>query len=271
MAIANIELRINSKDDNKNLILESGTLRYIDNITKSFRDAESLKNAEEFSGRISNLAPEELKNNKIYLYYIKNNDDKVQLKPIYDDSEPILVRANSIEGEISEIEKARKLLFSSRNQLFLSLFLNHNSLSKTTYGTIRMTPSEYKYAKDAGLSTFVKDGEYKVFIRDILKYRLNNKKLGIMRTLYEDTLEEWKKRMLGLSEEDLYFYSRELRVLINEYHYKKIPRKAVFNLNINNNVLQNLNSLRINKNIDITSSNTEGLYKRKVLEDKKVA
>lgn len=271
MAIANIELRLNSKNDSRNLILETGTLRYIDSMIKSFDSAEGLKNATEFRDKISNLSSSELQDSKIILYYIKNNDIKVQLKPIYNDSEPILTKANSIEGETTEIEKARKLLYSSRNQLFLFMFLNHNSLLKTTHGSIKMTPKEYKCAKNAGLSTFIRDGEYRVLIRDVLKYRLSHEKLGIMRTLYEDTLEEWKKYMVNLPQEDLYFYSRELRVLLNDYEYKKIPRKAVYNLNLNNYFLKKINNYNINKGIDITQTNSLESYKKKILDDRKSA
>lgn len=271
MAIANIELKLGHKTDSRSIVLESGPLKYIDSMFKAFPNEESLKQADEFKGKIALVSPSELYDSKIVLYYIKNNYDKVKLKPIYNDEEPILTSANAVEGEVSEIEKARKLLFSSRSQLFLSMFLNHNVLLKTTYGSIKMTPSEYKYAKSLGLSTFIRDGEYRVLIRDVLKYRLTNKKLGAMRTLYEDTLEEWKKYMMGLSHEDLYFYSRELRILINDYNYRKIPRKAVYNLNLRRKVISSIHSCKLNKEVDITDSNTFRLYKKKVLDDKKSA
>ena len=249
MAIANIELKLGHKPDSKSIVLETGSLKYIDSIFKSFTDEESLKHSEEFKGKVSLLSSKELYNGRIVLYYIKNNDDKIKLKPIYNDEIPILTRANAMEDEATEIEKSRKLLFSSRNQLFLSMFLNNSNLLKTTYGSIKMTPSEYKCAKASGLSTFIRDGEYRVLIRDVLKYRLINKKIGTMRTLYEDTLEEWKQYMLGLPQEDLYFYSRELRVLINDYHYRKIPRKAICNLNLRKKHLSNINSYTIVKNL----------------------
>lgn len=268
MAIANIELKLNNKGDEKNIVLETGTLRYIDSMIKSFENADSLKNAVEFRNKLASLSEDELKNSKVLLYYVKDNFDKVQLRPIYNDSEPIHLRANVMENEITEIEKARKHLFNSRNQLFLVMFLNHNVLLKTTYGSIKMTSSEYKYAKKFGLSTFTRDGEHRVLIRDVLKYRLVNQKLGVMRNLYEDTLEDWKKYMMGLSQEDLYFYSRELRVLLNEYEHRKIPRKAVYNLNLNRSVIKRMNGYNLNQGLDITKyPGTDS--KKKILEDKK--
>lgn len=271
MAIANIELKLGNKNDNRSIVLESGTLRYIDSMIKSFNNEQSLKKAEEFTEKLSMLSNEELQNSKIMLFYIKNNDDKIKLKPIYSDEEPILITANSIEGEVTEVEKARKLLFSSRNKLFLSMFLNNNTLLRTTYGSIKATPDEYKHAKEMGLATLIRDGEYRILIRDVLKYRLTNRKLGVMRTIYEDTLEEWKKYVMDLSKEELYFYSRELRILINDYHYRKIPRKAVCNLNLNRSSFSTMNNYKLTKSLDINDSNAFGLYKKKVLDDRKSA
>ena len=75
MAIANIELKLGNKSDSKSIILESGTLKYIDSMIKSFGNEESLKSAEEFATKISFLSPFELQKSKIVLYYIKNNDE----------------------------------------------------------------------------------------------------------------------------------------------------------------------------------------------------
>ena len=57
MAIANIELKLGNKSDSKSIILESGTLKYIDSMIKSFGNEESLKSAEEFATKISFLSP----------------------------------------------------------------------------------------------------------------------------------------------------------------------------------------------------------------------
>lgn len=272
VAIASLGLKINdSNNENSVITLDTGTLRYIDSIIKSFPNSETLKKDEEFSTKISHLSPNEIERSKIILTYIKNNDEKVLLKPIYNDPEPIHTRASSMDEVKSEVERTRKLLFSSKNQLFLSMFFNNQSLVRTTYSTIKMTVSEYKKAKDAGLSVIMRDAEYYITIKDALKYRLGHKKLGVMRILVEDALELWKKKMLDLSDEDLYYYSRELRLLINEYDYRKIPRRAVYNLNINKIKIDNMGNYIINKEDKISNVNTKGLYKRKILEDRKTA
>ena len=75
--------------------------------------------------------------------------------------------------------------------------------------------------------------------------------------------------MFGLNDEDLYFYSRELRLLINEYNYRKIPRRAVYNLSFNKEHLNE--NITIKKHNDFYISEIIGLPKRKVLEERKAA
>lgn len=269
MALANIELMIYGKDSDKTILLDSGSLRSVDNVISSFRDAESLKRSSNYQEKLEGLSNDEINRGKIVLTYIKNNNEKITIQPIYNDPNPILIKANALEDEKSEVEVARKLLFSSRNNLFLRMFLNNATLLRTTFFSMKVSVNEYSTAKANELTAFIKDGEYKVIMKDVLKYKLNHNKLGSMRMLYEDTLEEWKKRLLNLPSEDLYFYSRELRRLVNDYNYKKIPRRAVCNLYFNKKSLENIDTYNINKEELVLSSNTVGLYKKKILEDKK--
>ena len=269
MAMASLSLKIsNNNTENSFVTLETGTLRYIDSIIKSFANEEALKTDEEFQEKMSHLSPMEINNSKVVLTYIKNNNDKIVLKPIFNDPHPIRTRAKAVEEVKSEVEKARKLMFSSKNQLFLSLFLNNQSLVRTTYSTIKISKEENRQVKLAGLTTFIKDGDHQTTIKDILKYRRGAKKLGSMRLLVEDSLELWKKNMLNLPEEDLYFYSRELRVLINEYDYRKIPRRAVYNLILNRAKLKTLDVYTINRREDIYNTNIK--YKQKILDEAKI-
>lgn len=269
MAVASLSLKISDNNTVDNgVILETGTLRYIDSIIKSFENAESLKRNEDFKEQTASLSDSELQQSKVILTYIKNNNEKILLKPIYNDESPICTRASALEEIQSETEKARKLLFSSKNQMFLSMFLSNKDLVRTTYSTIKITSKEAKKIKSSGLPVFMKDGEYRTTVKDILKYHLDNKKMGLMRLVIEDALEMWRKHMMSLAEEDLYYYSRELRVLLNEYDYKKIPRRAVYNLNLNKPKLDSLGSYKINYG---SNTSTKALYKQKILEDRKSA
>lgn len=257
-------------DDNKVITLDSGALRYIDTITKSYKNEEELKNSDIYREKLkaySNVYSND--NGKIVLSYIKNNEERLLLSPLYDDPDAIRTRTSSLEEVKSEVEKARKLLLNSKNQMFLTSFLLNKNLSSTTKATVKMTIDEYKIAKSEGLNVTAGDGEYRISINDVLKYRLKHKKLGPMRLLVEDTLEVWKKNMLSLNDEDLYFYSRELRLLLNEYNYRKIPRRVVYNLSINKEYLQERTTIKKHGNFYFNS--TIELPKQKVLEERKVS
>ena len=269
MSIAILGSKFNN-NNNDVATLENGTLRQIDNITKEFKNEEELKNSEYYHERISaysTVRDETLE--KITLTYIRNNKEKIELDLIYDDEKPIRTRTSSLEDVTSEVEKSRKLLLNSKNQMFLTSFLLNKKIFPTTVATVKMTIDEYKIAKKEGYKVSVQDGEYRISIREVLKYRLNHKKLGVMRLLVEDSLEVWKKNVNSLNDEDLYFYSRELRLLINEYNYRKLPRRAVLNLTFDKNHIKD--SLKVNKCNNFKLNSTLGLPKRKVLEERKAA
>ena len=161
MASASLGLKINDNNTENSIItLETGTLRYIDSIIKSFPHEQALKNDEEFLEKTSNLSKQAIQNSKVILTYIKNNNEKLQLKPIYNDNVPIQTKSNALDLIPSEVERARKLMFSSKNQLFLSMFFRNQALVRTTYSTIKMSAKEYKKAKECGLNILLKDGEY---------------------------------------------------------------------------------------------------------------
>lgn len=266
MSIASLGIKLGDKV----FALENGTLRYIDSITKEFKDEKELMNDNYYRDKIKTYSiGNENNNSRIILNYIKNNEDKKELKLLLNDPTTIRTRTSSLEEVKSETEKARKLLLNSKNQIFLTSFLLNKHLESTTLATVRMTIDEYKIAKREGYNVVVRDGEYRITIKDVLKYRLNHKKLGSMRLLVEDTLEVWKKNMLNLNDEDLYFYSRELHFLLDEYNYRKIPRKAVDNLSFNKEHLRD--KLKIKRYNNFHLSETIGLLKRKILEDRKAS
>jgi len=263
MVIATLSSR-SIDDPNRVTILDSGTLYYIDSITGDFKDQEDLKNSEYYRERVPNSEREEL-----VLTYVRNNKDKKELTLLFDDDNPIRIRTSSLEDVKSEVEISRKLLLNSKKQMFLNSFLYNKNLIATTSATVKMTIDEYKLAKKEGYQVTAQDGEYRIPISEVLRYRLNNQKLGSMRLLVEDTLEVWKNNLLNLKDEDLYFYSRELRLLINEYNYRKLPRRAVVNLEYDKSKLTS--PMSVKKDAKFKIQTTVGLRKRKVISDLKVA
>ena len=248
-------------EPNKVTILDSGTLHYIDSITSDFKDQQDLKSSAYYRERVPAGENEEL-----VLTYVKNNKEKTELDLLFDDSDPIRIRTSSLEEVKSEVERSRKLLLNSKNQLFLTSFLLNKRLVPTATATVKMTIDEYRIAKKEGYEVTAQDGEYRIPIKEVLKYRLNHQKLGSMRLIVEDTLEVWKNNLLNMKDEDLYFYSRELRLLINEYNYRKIPRRAVVNLEFDRCKINS--SMKIRRNSKYKINTILGLSKRKVLNDK---
>lgn len=263
MVIATLSSR-SIDDPNKVTILDSGTLYYIDSITGDFKDQEDLKNSAYYRERVSSGEREEL-----VLTYVRNNKEKKELTLLFDDKDPIRIRTSSLEEFKSEVENSRKLLLNSKKQMFLKSFVINKNLIPTTSATVKMTIDEYRLAKKEGYQVTAKDGEYRIPISEVLRYRLNHQKLGLMRLLIEDTLEVWKNNLLNMRDEDLYFYSRELRLLINEYNYRKIPRRAVVNLEYDENKLTS--SMVIKKDANFKIQTTLGLRKRKIINNLNVA
>lgn len=269
MAIAILGSKFHN-DDDKVLTLESGSLRYIDSITKEFKNLDELMKYHSYNDKISSYSKvHEGSTGEIILTYIRNNAEKIQLDLLLNEKDTIRTRTSSLEEVKSETENARKLLLNSKNQIFLTSFLLNKNLQDTTRATVKMTIGEYKIAKREGYEVKAQDGEYRISIGEVLRYRLNHKKLGPMRLLVEDSLEVWKKNMFSLNDEDLYFYSRELRILINEYNYRKIPRRAVCNLSLNRENIPFSSSVVRRNTFSI--SEVHGFPKRKVLEERKAS
>lgn len=262
-------LGIKFEDREGAFTLDSGSLAYIDSITSEFNSVDDLKKSDFLRDKArAYVSDSKISSAEIVLTYIRNNKEKKNLNLLFE-KDPINTRNSSLDEVKSEAEKARKLLFNSKNQTFLTSFLLDKNFEPTIVPTVRMTIDEYKIAKKEGYDVIAHDGEYRISIKDVLKYRLNHKKLGPMRLLFEDTLEVWKKNMLNLNDEDLYFYSRELRLMINEYNDKKRPKKTIVNFNV---YRENINStLKVKKENHFAIKNTLGLSKRKVLEERRSA
>lgn len=266
MSIATLEMRFNDSD--KSILLETGSLRRIDNITREYLDSYDLI-SKEYKLKLGDEGYKNLVNNNysLYLNYVKNNDEKLELNILYNDSDEIHVKTSGLDDVKSEIERARKLLYSSKNELFLSLFLLNNNLRNTTYSTIKMSTSEYNVLKNEKMNIFTRDGDYRVPINDVLKYRLSHDKLGPVRTLFEDSLESWKDNILRNPEDELYFLSREMRFVINEYEYRKIPRRSICNLNVCYSNAEVLKDLYIINPIPITTYGRALRQKTKIRDD----
>lgn len=241
-AILSYTLDKKSNSDADELILLTGSLRRIDNCTRFYDSIEAMRQSPEFQERINNF----IKRNENYIKTYNNNfegeftvafivdSDKREYLPILiDDKKPIRTRTSSLEEVKSEVEKARKLLFRSKNKLFLKRMIQDERFADTTDFDIKLKLPEYKEVTKKGIKPRLIDGEYYLTIQEILEYTLNNDKIGVMRGLVEDALEVWKENILALDDELLYYYSRHLRLALNAYDKEKIEKKLVSNLRAN--------------------------------------
>ncbi len=231
-----------NKQINQPVTLESGSLFYIDEITKKYNSIDSLK-ALYNSKEIGN-------DDNIKLYYIKDFETKEELPILINDEKPIQLYNNLYENIESEIEKSRKLLFNSKNKMFIKMFLNDKSFSETLNFSINVSFEEYKYCTKCGLSIYENNGNYYVRTLDLFKYISNSNKYGKLRGMFEDSLDLWKRRITSSDSDKIYYYSRNLRILKNKYYKKVKGIINIKNLNIRDLNIYKISSLAKNDNIN---------------------
>ena len=196
------------------LVLLSGSLKMVDNCTRGYDSIEALRQSSEFQARINDF----LKRNENYIRDYNNNFQGEFVVAFIMDSEkreylPLLIkkynkirtRTSALEEVKSEVERARKLLFRSKDKLFLRRMLRDERFSDTTDFDIRLKYPEYKEVVKKGMHPKQIDGSYYLTIHEILEYTLQTEKNGVMRGLVEDALEVWKENILALDDELLYY------------------------------------------------------------------
>jgi len=248
-AILSYTLDKKSNRDADELILLTGSLRRIDNCTRFYDSIESMRQSPEFQEQINSF----IKRNENYIKtynndfegefavaFIVDSEKREYLPLLLDDKKLIRTRTSALEEEKSEVEKARKLLFRSKDKLFLKRMLKDERFADTTDFDIKLKLPEYKEVIKKGIKPRLIDGEYYLTIHEILEYTLRVDKIGLMRGLVEDALEVWKENILALDDELLYYYSRHLRLALNAYDRDKINKKLVTNLKAN---IQNMVAL----------------------------
>lgn len=269
-AILSYTLDKRSNSDADELILLNGSLRSVDNCTRMFDSVEEMRQCPEFQERINSF----IKRNENYIEnyndgfegefavsFIVDSDKREYLPILLGDKVPIRTRTSSLEEVKSEVEKARKLLFRSKDKLFLKMMLADERFADTTDFNIKLRLPEYKEALRKGIKPKLIDGEYFLTIHDILEYTLNANKKGIMRDLIEDALEVWKENILALDDELLYYYSRHLRLAMNAYNHDKMGKKLVTNLRSN---IANLIDIVKNGEGRITRHQLKGQFKSNI-------
>lgn len=222
---------ISTQDGIKVLSLEKASLYYIDRYTSQYRNDDDLLCNYPMKDTVYNF----VKSNggikgKFGITYPISVTRKEEIPLLYDHPEPLIVEDSLDENIVTEVEHARKLLFNSRGQIFARLLLSCKSISDCYDYKISITYDEYVAALKKGVPIKEFEGKYYIEFKELLKYRASNTKLGALRDLFSDSLDMWEQHMMQLNPDDLYYYSRQFRILIKKYEEIKLKRLSISNL-----------------------------------------
>lgn len=219
-------------NNKERITLYSSSLKNIDNITRLFKNEDDFIKNSASKEKVIEVLKEKVNavnEEHLELLYIDRRDKSERLPIMYND-EAIFLGNNFEEREEDEIEVARRLIWSSKDDLFLKKLLESLIMEDTTGSFIIVkSPQELKELNRYDIKTYNHEGNNYVSIKDMFLYKLQNKKLGLLRSLVEDTLELWKKKIKALNSDLEYYYARELRRLIKAYE-KDINQKFYHNL-----------------------------------------
>ena len=245
---------LNMTIDSKEVMIYKDDLSKIDRLTSSFKNANELKMNESIREKASQYGSN-LKNGEFNISYLGGYTKKV-IKPLFNDNMEIILTDDLFKNRVSETEKARKLLFNSKKQLFSRAVYKNNNINDSLNIELKLTEEEKNILVLAGIEVFNYNYRYYVSLKSLVKYRINHNKLGAVRPIYENALDAWKKEIGKLNEDELYFYSRELRILLNDYiNYTK-------NLTVNNlKVEENINVLRNGYTISHSTNKKSGKFR----------
>ena len=227
--------------------LEDSNLHTIDKLTSKYASIDELKNIPKYKEQIDRFLKQKQKidSGEIKLFYIENKDYKEELKILLNEKNSLKINKDITNETITEFEKARKLLWSSKNNKYLKLFLKNDRLKDTLNFMIKIqNKKEYKLLKDHGMMIKLYQNSLYTSVIDILRLKLILHNVTYMREIYEETLESWRKYLEddNMSLDNKYYYGRELKFLYEEY--KNYLKRAEKSFKIKNLQLYNLTTLK---------------------------
>lgn len=211
----------------KRIILKTGSLYYLDSMTRTFKDEKEFLGSKLVKNKLGNVD-----GGCVKLFNVRNISSKEELPIIYNQEE-LLLEDDVYGNEISVIENTRKLLFNSKNKLFLKKFMEIPIFKATTNFMVKISYNELILLNKYNIKTETVNGEYFVKASDILNSIINLKKIGALRNIFEEVLSNWKNRLVVNSMDSIYYYSRNFNILINEYSDKLSQKNEIKNLKIN--------------------------------------
>ena len=154
---------------------------------------------------------------KLSMTYAKNIKEKEEIPILFNSKGELVLEDDPFEGKVTEVEKGRKLLFNSKNQLFTRLVLSFKLLDDYLYKLIDLTEKEALYVSKLGIEVINYNNKY------YIKFKENE-----------------------LDDNSFYFYIRQFKYLINKYN------NYINELSVRNLKLRRLN---INKKYKLSKRN----------------
>lgn len=163
--------------------------------------------------------------------YVDNICGRKELPVLYDER-PIVIDDAHDKGLVSESEYARRSLLNSKEQLYSKLFLLNNAVDCARKYNVLVDKQESDTLNRYGIQTFDVGPNLAVSIEDLIRFRSTHSKLGEVRDIYEAALDLWKEKMDSLPYDDIYFLSREYRIINKYYNRIRNYGLSVENLSI---------------------------------------
>ncbi len=223
--------------NDKSLRLESQPLFLVDKYTCGFKNDNDFINNYYNKDKIYKfISDNNNKIGKLVVSYARGYNAKESLTPLYDTDNKFVSNDNPYEGVYTEVEKARRLLFNSKGQLFTRLILSSNLFGDMMENLIDLTLKEKECLDFYDIDSLYINGVYYATFRSLLQFRIKTYRLGYLRGAYEDMIDSIKADIFKMNNNDFYFYNRQLRILINKYN-SLLNTFFVKNLKINSIVI----------------------------------
>ncbi|MBR4672679.1 MAG: hypothetical protein IKO78_05735 [Bacilli bacterium] len=216
---ATLNYVINVGNKEKILRLETEPLYSMDRHTSPYRDEKDFIAHYYNKDKILNFIRDNGNvEGHLAITYAKSVVSKEEIPILFNIKEDLVFEDDPYEGKITEVEKARKLLFNSKNQLFTRLVLSLGILSEFLNKLIDLTEKEASFVRKQGINIINYNDKFYIRFRDLFKYRLKTRKLGYLRLVYEDMLAEIKREITELDDNDFYYYSRQMKYAMTRYN-----------------------------------------------------
>ncbi len=212
MELATLEYVIKNGDDKKNILLEKDSLFNVDKYTCEFKNEKDFINNYPNKEKIYNFI--KMNNNReghILVDY-KNNTKENEIFPLFDAEDIFIYNNNSI----SDIDKAKDILLSSKSKTFINLLFDYNIFDNFFNNLIDISYDEFEFLNNSNFKAYFINGKYYTNYKSLFEYRLEVEKLGKIKKVYNRMINELIESIYNLEDDEYYFYNRQLRIIIDK-------------------------------------------------------